>query len=167
MRSRSSTAMIWVLAGVVIAGASSVSLYTAPLARQPLAQATAPLTGTPLVGSWRQQGEVWRYRVNITPSVLFITSYDEADICEIEVLSREDRSGSGVLWGVIRLHRAAYEDLPQAGQPVRLSYALHDDSLELSWQECLVLSPRFSGQRLTVVPATHPEERADSRPSHL
>lgn len=157
MRSGSFYTMLWVLVLVALAGVGFVTLDT-PRVRDSTRGDYRPLSGSPLVGCWTERGDAARYRINITPSVLFITSFDEADICEIEVFRDEHPSEDGSLQGVIRLYRVDYRNFPHEGCPAMISYRLHDEVLELSWPESPELSSWFTTSELIAVRRSESDE---------
>ena len=110
------------------------------------------LRDSSMVGVWNQQGDEGLYRVHVTPSVVFIVSADEADICEIEVTSHESLDGGGVLHGITRLHRVASQNLSNLKRQVRIDYQLRDEVLQLSWNNECELAPRLASCELILVP---------------
>jgi hypothetical protein len=151
MRSETSHIMLRVLAVVAMASTGFVTLVAPPSDKEPAPRDLRPLCDSPLVGHWREQGDAARYRVSFSPSVLFITSFDEAEICEIEVLGHDHQSDSGSLRGVIRLDRVERRNLPHEGRPAMVSYRLRDNVLELSWHDSPELSSRFAKSELIAV----------------
>jgi hypothetical protein len=158
MPAKSTHLIFWSLAVIALTSSGLAALLVPPELKAPSPRDGRPLYDSPLVGCWRGQGDAAQYRLNITPSVLFLTSQDEAEICEIEVLSYEHRSTSGRVKGVIRLDRVDHANLPHAGRQVIVNYTLRHEVLELSWDESPELLSRFANNQLSVVRGSNPEE---------
>lgn len=155
MRSESLYTAVSLLGAIALAGTGYVTLVIPTVVQVPTSHDARPLSGSPLVGHWREGGDAARYQVTITPSVLFVTSYDEADICEIEVIRCDQYSASGTVQGVIRLDRVNHNNLRHEGCQVMVSYKLHDDVLELTWEGPPALSSRLSHQQLIAAREPH------------
>jgi hypothetical protein len=149
MRSEISLAMLRAAGVVTLVGTGYYALVGPSKTSEPTRPDARPLAISPLVGHWREAGPAARHRVSVSPSVLFVTSFDEADICEIEVLDHEPGAGEGTLHGVIRLDRVERRNLPHAGRQALVSYKLRGDRLELSWHEAPELASRFGASQMT------------------
>lgn len=154
MYSKMTYFMIWFLVAVVLVASGIVTFVNSANVEPTDQRDDRPLAGCPLVGVWDQQGSAGQYRVNVTPSVLYITSHDEADICEIEVLEHDTLQDSGVLQGVIRLHRVDYDNLLLVEREVKINYELYGEVIQLWWDQELELFPRLEQHQLIAMPGT-------------
>jgi hypothetical protein len=158
MRSEMFLAMLRVLGVVALASTGYVALVGPSGTSEPVRPDDRPLVDSPLVGHWREAGTAGRYRISVSPSVLFITSFDETEICEIDVERHELGAGQGKLHGVVRLDRVARRNLPHAGRAAMVSYKLRGEVLELSWTESPELAARFGTSVLNAVREAKPEQ---------
>jgi hypothetical protein len=160
MSAKSLDASIWLMITVVLAGIGWATFAMPDDPSEAPSRDTRPLAGSPLVGTWSGQQDLAQYRLNITPSVLYFTSVDESEICEIEILSHERRDEGGRLRGVIRLDRTGGSNLPHKGCQVVVSYKLCREELELSWDHSPELSSRFEENEVILVRGSKSRELA-------
>ena len=146
--------MIWSVIGSVLATSGVVTYVASGGVEQPPQRDVRPLAESRLLGVWDQQGSSGTYRLNVTPNVVFITSYDEQDVCEIDVLDHDFRKNGGIIRGVIRLHRTESDNLPLVDREVKIKYERYNEVLKLTWDESLELLPRLSQHQLIAMPTT-------------
>jgi hypothetical protein len=156
MRPKRSWAPMWYLAALALASIGFVPFISPVKKTLPSAQDKRPLAGSRLVGHWSGLGAEACYRLNITPSILFFTSADESEICEIEIVGHKPQETGGTLEGVVRLDRVHGGNLPLSGRHVIVSYKMRGEMLELSWVNSPELSARFTTNQLIVVRGTKP-----------